>query len=445
MTPARLDRLYEADAYGAEADRYNYWRTTVVDGARWPVLQDGTVADVAIVGAGFTGLSAALHLAEAGVDVVVLDAEHPGWGASGRNGGFACLGGAKASDWQIARRYGADGLAEFRQVQRSAIDLVADLLDRHAIDADRHSDGEVILAHRPRDMAHLSIAAMGIAAAYGVTPRLIPKSEMSAEGLVADGVHGALHLPIGFALNPQKYVLGLADAARRAGARIFGQSPVTKVTSGDGHRLTTPCAEVRVKRLIIATNGYSSDNLPDWLAGRYLPVQSNVIVTRTLTEAEISAGWNSDLMAYDSRNLLHYFRLLPERRFLFGMRGGIRSDADAQARMRKIIRRDFESMFPTWSRIETPYFWSGLACLARDLTPYVGPLGDRENAYTSIAYHGNGVAMASYSGALLAGLITGRPPALPTVMKGPLRKYPVARWRRHLLRPAYAWYAIKDR
>ena len=443
---APLRRLYEPPAYGAEADRENYWRTTVADPADWPVLRGSASCDVAIIGAGFTGLSVALHLAEAGRDVLVLDAEAPAWGASGRNGGFACLGGAKASDSQIIRRHGAEALREFRLVQRASVDLVAELLERHSIDADRHSDGEVMLAHRRRDVAMLKDEATHLADVYGVQPRRIAREEMRGEGLIGEGFHGALHLPIGFALNPRKYALGLASAAAKAGARVFAQSPVTGVEpENGGFRLTTPAGSVTARRLIVATNGYSSDNIPDWLGGRYLPVQSNILVTRALTDDELAEGWNSDLMAYDTRHLLHYFRLLPERRFLFGMRGGIRADAAAQAEMRDRTEADFRAMFPMWQGVETPFFWSGLACLSRDLTPYAGPIAGIENAWTALAYHGNGVAMATWSGKLLAGQITGTGPAVPAVMRGPLRRFPLGRWRRALLRPAYQYYGLKDR
>ncbi len=441
-----LERLYEPEAYGPEADTGNYWRTTVSNVSDFPALQDPLTADVAVIGAGYTGLSAALHLAEAGHDVVVLDAEAPAWGASGRNGGFACLGGAKASDKQLIRQFGTTGFAEFEQTKRAAVDLVAGLLDRHGIDADRHSDGEVVVAHRPQDMQGLSAEANHLAAMYGVKPNLIQKSELADHGLVGSGFHGALHLPLGFALNPRKYALGLAGATKRAGARIFGQSPVTGIAAQDGqYRLTTPQADLRARHLVIATNGYSSDNLPRWLKGRYLPVQSNIIVTRQLTKAEIAAGWHSDLMAYDTRNLLHYFRLLPEGRFLFGKRGGIRADMASQAQMLQSIRADFAAMFPMWADVETPNFWSGLACLSRNLTPYAGPVTGMENAYVAMAYHGNGVSMGTYSGMLLAGLITGKGPAVPAVMRRPLDRFPFPSLRRGYLRPAYNWYQFKDR
>ncbi len=437
--------MYEAGAYGSGADRDNYWRTTVASQPNWASLDGAQRADVAIIGAGYTGVSAALHLAAAGLDVVVVDAESPAWGASGRNGGFACLGGAKASDAQLHRQYGAEAVHDFRQAQRAAIDLVADLLEAHSIDADRHSDGEVILAHRPRDIADLSNEAKVLQVNYGVKPRLIPASDLAAHGLVG-GFHGALHVPIGFALNPRKYALGLAAAAEAAGARIFAQSAVIGIDpQAGGYRLRFNYGELACRRLVVATNGYSSDNLPTWLKGRYLPVQSNIIVTRQMTDAEIASGWSSDLMAYDTRNLLHYFRLLPERRFLFGMRGGIRADATAHDQMRRRIRADFEGMFPMWAGVETLHFWSGLACLSRNLTPYAGPIDGMENAYVAMAYHGNGVSMASYCGMLLAGLITGRGPKVPRVMQGPFRPFPLPRWRRSLLHAAYGWYRLKDR
>ena len=127
------------------------------------------------------------------------------------------------------------------------------------------------------------------------------------------------------------------------------------------------------------------------------------------------------------------------------MRGGIRADAAAQAEMRERTEADFHAMFPMWQGVETPFFWSGLACLSRDLTPYAGPIAGIENAWTALAYHGNGVAMATWSGKLLAGQITGTGPAVPAVMRGPLRRFPLGRWRRALLRPAYQYYRLKDR
>ncbi|MCW3780953.1 NAD(P)/FAD-dependent oxidoreductase [Defluviimonas salinarum] len=443
-----MRRIYEDHGYGGGPVAGCYWGTTVERPGPGPALVGAERAEIAVIGGGYTGLSAALHLArDAGADVAVLEAEAIGWGASGRNGGFACIGGTKASEATLRRRFGDAGLAEWHGAQKEAVALVGDLIDRHGIAADVHSKGgEVVLAHRPRDLAALRAEAPELERAYGVRTELIGPGELAGEGLSGPGFHGALRLPLGFALNPLKYVLGLAHAAREAGARLYENSPVIRIEPlGDGYRLHTPDGVLEAKKLIVATNGYSSDDLPGWMAGRYLPTQSAVLVSRPLTPEEIAGqGWSSDLMAYDTRRLLHYFRLMPNRRFLFGMRGGIRADAVAQDAMHRKIRADFEAMFPAWAGIETPHYWSGFVCLSWYLTPYAGPIGDWPNAWAGFAYHGNGVAMGTYAGHLLARLATGRG-AAPAVMARPPARFPLGRFRRALLTPAYAWYGFLDR
>ncbi len=443
-----MKRIYEQNGYGPGPVADCYWDTTVARPPRGGALRGEVQAEVAVVGAGFTGLSAAIHLArDAGADVAVLEAESVGWGASGRNGGFACIGGTKASDAALTRRFGAAGMAEWHRTQVATVELVSDLLDRYGIDADAHSrGGEAVLAHRPKDFAGLRAEAAELEAAYGVQVDVIGPGELAQEGLSAPGFHGAIRFPLGFALNPLKYVLGLAQAAREAGVRIYEGSPVVgieRITTG--YRLTTPDGTLIAKKLIIATNGYSSEDVPGWMAGRYLPAQSAVLVTRELSEDEIAAqGWSSDLMAYDTRNLLHYFRLMPNRRFLFGMRGGTSASAAAQGQMKVHIRADFEAMFPAWARIETQHFWSGFVCLTRNLTPYAGPIGDWPDAWAGFAYHGNGVALGTYTGKLLADIATGQG-GVPALMAAPPSRFPFGGMRRALLPLAYRWYGFVDR
>ena len=140
------------------------------------------------------------------------------------------------------------------------------------------------------------------------------------------------------------------------------------------------------------------------------------------------------------------FRLMPDRRFLFGMRGGLRSSPGTEAAIRRLIRRDFEAMFPAWAGVETPWFWSGMVCLASDLAPYCGPVEGMPGVFAGFAYHGNGVAMGSFTGALLADLVQGKTPALyPEVMKKPPERFPLGRFRWLLKYPAYALYGLKDR
>ncbi|MHA7875936.1 NAD(P)/FAD-dependent oxidoreductase [Roseivivax sp.] len=430
-----MRRLYEPAAYGPAPGCF--WAEGVAP-PDWPSLAGAHQTDVAVIGGGYTGLTAGLSLAEAGTDCLLLEAEAPGWGASGRNGGFCCLGGAKAPEALLRRRFGAEGLAEWHATQAASIETVAGLIARHGITCDTHSRGETQLAHNPRAARGFEAEARATEAAYGVTPEILPAEALPGAGL-GGGFHGALTTPLGFALHPRKYHHGLARAATKAGLRAFGSSPVITLTrDGAGWRLDTPHGQVRAKSVLIATNGYSSEDLPDWLAGRTLPVQSSIILTRPLEAAEAEAqGWHSDQMCYDSRELLHYFRRLPDGRFLFGMRGGLHATPRAQARIARKIRRDFARLFPAWSHVEITHEWSGLVCLMANLTPFAGPVPEHPGLFAALGYHGNGVAMASHLGREVARKILSPETTLPRAVAAPPRRFPLGRFRRALLAPAY--------
>jgi glycine/D-amino acid oxidase-like deaminating enzyme len=178
-----------------------------------------------------------------------------------------------------------------------------------------------------------------------------------------------------------------------------------------------------------------------------MPALSNIIITRPLSEAERGdQGWTSRLMAYDTRNLLHYFRLLPDGRFLFGGRGGTDASDRGSAPMKAHMIATLREMFPVFGAAEITHFWRGFVCLAYDLVPYVGPLDDKKTVWTAIAYHGNGVAMASYSGAALADRVAGnekRTP-LPSVLTRRLARFPLPSLRPLYLKSAYLWFNYED-
>lgn len=441
-----MKRLFDAYAYG-DGPRTGCWWDETTPVVPRPAFENAARTDVAVIGAGFTGLSAALHLARAGISVTVLDAEHVGWGASGRNGGFCCLGGGMASDAMLDRRFGKAGRVDWRRTELAAVQLAEHLIDENGIGVDRHSHGETVLAHRAKDMAALQKDAATLHENYGVDHQLHLKGELADLGMNGP-FHGALTIDAGFALNPRKYVIGLVQAAEGAGARIFEKSAVAKLEPElDRWRLRVNGHALHADQVIIATNGYSSEDVPSWLGGRYLPTQSNVLVTRPLSDDELAAaGWTTDQMAYDTRNLLHYFRLMPDGRFLFGMRGGLRAGHVAEARAAIKIRTDFEKMFPAWQNVETTHSWSGMVCLARDRLPFVGAVPSTKGLWAGMCYHGNGVAMGSYSGALLGQLVQGRQPEMlyPKAMRTRLRRFELGRFRRALLPFAYAGLMLAD-
>ena len=434
-----MKRIFPEHTYGAAPRESCYWADTVTNPAL-PAAQGPLACDVAVIGGGFTGLSAALHLAEAGADVALLEAETPGWGASGRNGGFCCLGGFGAPDNVIAKLHGDAARQEARRSEMAAVATVESLIERHALEVERHSRGESIMGFTAKSLIGFEAESRRVEADLGVTPEITPPEQLAEMGMTGP-FHCAMTIPVGFALNPAKYALGLARAAQDAGARIFADSAVRRIDQGNGFTLHTDAAQITAKRLIVATNGYSSDDLPDWMRARYLPAQSNVLVTRTLSDEEIAEqGWTTNQMAYDERFFLHYFRLMPNRRFLFGMRGGLFSSAAADAGMHRTIRSHFERMFPAWAHVDTPYSWNGLLSLSRDMTPYAGPIPEMPGAFTALSYQGNGVAMASHAGAILADLAQDRQPQAdwPGIMRKPPRRFPLGRFRRAWLWPPYA-------
>lgn len=432
-----MRRIFPDYAYG-EGPRHDCWWDATVQAPQWPTFEGRLQVDVAIAGGGYTGLSAALHLAEAGVSVALLEAVTPGWGASGRNGGFCCLGGSRLSPAAMRRRFGDGAATQYWQAEHDAITLVRSLIDRLGIDAELHSDGETRLAHSPRAMARLRREA-------GDGDTLIEPGDLAASGMGAR-FHGALTCPAGFALNPQKYLFALARAARAAGARLFARSPVGEIADrAGGKTLVLPGGDVRAEAVLICTNGYSSEDLGEGLAGRYMPAQSTVMVTRPLTKPEcLAQGWTSRQMAYDTRRLLHYFRLMPDNRFLFGMRGGLVSSPGAESRVRSRLRRDFEAMFPAWRHVPATHAWSGMVCLARNLTPFVGPVPGRPGVFAALAYHGNGVGMGTYCGRALAGLVGAAAPPIPVVLGHRMGRFPLGRFRRALMPPVYAALALAD-
>ncbi len=432
-----MRRIFPDYSYGPDP-RYNCWWDQTIPAPDWPVHSGDLKVEVAVIGGGFTGLSAALHLAEQGRSVAVLEAQTPGWGASGRNGGFCCLGGSKLNHATLVRRYGAAAAAAYAQAEVDAVGLVSDLLARHRIDADTHSKGETVLAHSARAMNKLrrNSDASGI---------LHEATDLPSLGL-GGPFHGGYTTPIGFGLNPRKYLFGLAAAAQQQGAQLFQRSAVLEVqNTSTGYELSTPMGCVRAEKVLYCTNGYSSEDVPPWMAGRYLPAQSTVLVTRPLTDAELQAqGWTSEQMCYDTRHLLHYFRLMPDRRFLFGMRGGLTSSPKAEAGIRQKARKDFQRMFPAWAQVDVTHMWSGFVCFARDLLPYVGAIPDQPGCFAGFAYHGNGVAMGSYCGRALARLAMQQPAEVPPPIATPPGRFPLGRWRRALMPPAYALMALAD-
>jgi glycine/D-amino acid oxidase-like deaminating enzyme len=201
------------------------------------------------------------------------------------------------------------------------------------------------------------------------------------------------------------------------------------------------------RHVIVATNGYTPEDVSPRHRGRLMPALSSIIVTRPLGEEEKRAqGWTSPLMAFDSRKLLHYFRLLPNNRFLFGGRGGTDASDGGGKAYRPVLEGAFRALFPAWREVEITHYWRGFVCLSYDLVPYVGALDERKTVWTAIAYHGNGVAMGSWCGRAVARLITGKTARgeISPVLTRRLSRFPLPAFRPLYLKGAYVWYGWQD-
>ena len=446
-----MRHIYHSAAFDPALPVDSYWSASAPPlAAEVPKLSGDETCDIAVIGAGYTGLSAALHLArDHGADVRVLERGQPGWAASGRNGGFCCLGGTKASFDTLAARHGLDEARRFATSQVKAVELVEDLSKSEGFDVEAFGDGELEVAHQRRHVAGLEAESARMREIYGLDCRVYRKEELRQAGMVMGGGEAALYIPLGFGLHPMKYVRGLAVAAVRRGAKVHCNSPVEAWQKVDGwHILSTPSGTLRAKTVIVATNGYTPEGLHPGLDGRVLPALTNIVTTRPLTADEREEqGWTTPVPAFDSRTLLHYFRLLPDGRFLLGSRGGLNAAPESAVGKEVDMRKRLARLFPAWANVQISHFLRGFVCLAADLVPHIARLPDDRSVIHALAYHGNGVSMGTWSGRAAAALAVQSAPdseIVPAVAGQPLPRFPLPGLRTLYLRGAYAAYWLKD-
>ncbi|WP_026261683.1 NAD(P)/FAD-dependent oxidoreductase [Kiloniella laminariae] len=442
--------LYHPEAFSPSNWAKSYWMDSAPEIAPFPALDKDDSCEIAVIGSGYSGMMAAYHLQQRhGVEVRVLEAAQPGWGASGRNGGFCCMGAAKLSYQQIIGRYGLDNARAFFQIQKESVAFVGSFLDEHQIAADQTGQGEISLAHKASIMEDFRREQNFLRSTFTHETHLLTADQLKEQGLKSS-LFGGLHNPVGFGLHPLKYARGLAEELRQKNVKIYGDSPVLRWRrDGKYHILQTPNGSLKATQVVLATNGYTPEDLSEDARGKLLPALSSILVTRPLSEIEIKQqGWHSTTTVYDSRILLHYFRLLPDGRFLFGGRGGTDASPEGRQAAEKHLRYDFEKMFPEWASVEHTHFWQGFVCLTNDLIPYIGPLNMDRSAWAALAYHGNGVAMASWAGQALADEIVGkdkgRSSALPAMLNRNFSRFPLPPLRLAYLKAAYLYYQLKD-
>jgi len=385
----------------------NYWLMTgptlETDASR-PLPES---VDVAVIGAGFTGLSAARSLAKRGLSVAVLEAETIGWGASSRNGGMV-LTGLKLPVPVLIKRYGRELVRRMYAASLASIDCVEQIVREENIACDFSRCGHLEVACKQAHFDSYEESAARIQKEFNHSLRVVPKSELRGE-IGSDIYFGGVVDETSAGVNPARLVAGLTQAAERWGAQLFDHARVTQITaqaSGDARKflLQTTRGNLTAREVILASGAYTAGVTPA-LRKKIIPIGSYIIATEVLPESLARELSPRNRMIYDSKHFLHYYRLTPDRRMLFGGRAAFFPESeDTVRRSAEILRRDMIGVYPQLREAKVEFVWGGTLDFALDVMPHAGKI---DGMYFSLGYAGHGVAAATWTGARLAGVICG--------------------------------------
>ncbi len=423
---------------------HNYWLTTTDFPKTEPRPLPGRV-DIAVIGAGFTGLSAARTLAKRGAKVVVLESETIGWGASSRNGGMV-LTGMKLGVTQLISMYGRERTQRMYAASLESIDCVEQIVRQEAIDCGFSRCGHLEVACKQKHFDDYARQAEVIAREFNHQLRVVQKQELSAE-IGSNIYYGGMVDEVSAGLNPARYVNGLGRAAMRAGAEVCEQTRVEALqrdsSQGEsGWKVTTSRGALWAREVFVGTSGYTGNATPA-LQKKLIPIGSFIITTEVLPEELAHELSPRNRMIYDSKNYLYYYRLTPDRRMLFGGRAAFFPENDQTIRRSaEILRRGMIDVYPQLRDAKIDYVWGGTLDFAFDIMPHAGQL---DGMYYAVGYAGHGVAMATYQGQKMGELIAGDKPENPFVgipfPGAPLGLYSGKPW---FLPFAGVWYKFLD-
>lgn len=376
-------------APGFKAEPYWWDRTPRPD---LPEQSLPSRVDVAIVGSGYTGLSAALQTARAGRDTVLFDAEAAGWGCSARNGGQ--IGDrVKSSYDELVSSYGKERAFAICKEVQDALAWTGDFIREERIDCDFKVCGRFHAAHQPAAYEMMARKIADQPKGLEVEAYMVPASEQYGE-LGTDAYHGGVVYPHHASVDPARYHQALLERAQIAGARVFPFCPVTAIArEGEGFRLTTPKGLVLARDVLVATNGYTG-NLTPWQQRRVIPIGSYMIATEPLKDGLMDRLFPTDRMVSDSRRLVYYYRTSPDRsRVVFGGRVSLK-ETDALI-SGPLLHAELCRIFPDLADVRLSHSWFGFVAYTFDKLPHVG---QQDGLYYAMGYCGTGVAMACYLG-----------------------------------------------
>lgn len=381
--------------------QFNYWLTTVQLPIP-PAPPPPESADVAIIGAGFTGLSAALALAKRGAKVVVLESETIGWGASSRNGGMV-LTGLKLGVNQLIAKYGRDLTRRMYAASLETVDVVERIVKEETIACDFVRTGHLEVACKQAHFDDYARQGEVIAREFNHRLCVVPRNQLRGE-IGSDIYYGGMVDEISAGLNPARYVAGLAVAAIRAGAQISEHTRLHNIQrqsrdGAPGFKLNSSRGAIWARNVLVGTSGYTGVATPA-LRKKIIPIGSFIITTEVLSDALTRELSPRNRQIYDSKNYLYYYRLTPDNRMLFGGRAAFFPETDQTIRRSaEILRCGMIEVYPQLGDTKIEYVWGGTLDFCFDMMPHAGQL---DGIYFALGYAGHGVAMATYQGQKMA-------------------------------------------
>ncbi|MBU6223476.1 MAG: FAD-binding oxidoreductase [Burkholderiales bacterium] len=435
-----------------------YW----VASAGQPPSDDGPVSadmdvDVAIVGSGFTGLCTALFLArEHGIKAVVLEANQAAWGCTSRNGGQGQNASGRLYRSQWIERWGKATALRLDAEIREGFETFKHLVDEFPECEPQHG-GHLYIAHREKKMAFLQNEAKTMREVFGYDARMLSAQEVRYQYVNDAETYGALHEPDGIGVHPLKLAFAYLRKARELGAKVHPSSPVLGMHTVNGvHHLQTPGGTVRARTVAFATGGYTSNGMYSRLDSKIMPILSNSLVTRPLTEAELSVTqFKTTEIITDTRTLRFYYRRLPDNRVQMGSRSAITgADASNPVHLSKLID-GLHRKFPALKGIDIEHSWWGWVDVSHDMMPRIVQPDPSSQVFYALGYGGNGVSFSAHAGRRMAQRVAGQSLSMfdlpiynselqyPNVMNL-VRSRGFAPFRRFGQRFLYHWYHLRD-
>lgn len=418
-----------------------YWHTTVKmpdDSNLTPIPEK---VDLAIIGGGYTGLSAARTLAKHGVKVVVLEAETIGWGASSRNGGMT-LTGLKVPMQTVIKKYGRELAKELFQTSLDSVNTVEEIIKEENINCGFARYGHLLTANKPKHYDALKDEVDFMAKEFKHTVKLVSPQELRSE-IGSDLYHGALVDEVSGGLNPAQYVAGLAVAAEKAGAILCARARVDRLRRGENRFvIETERGALSAESVFVATSGYTG-NVTKSLQRKIIPIGSFIIATERLSDKLVHELSPKNRMIFDFKHYLNYFRLW-DNRMIFGGRAAFFPETQNTIKQSaKILEREMKQVYPQLKNTNVEYVWGGTLDFAFDMMTHTG---ETDGIFYSLGYAGHGVAMATHMGktmaeAMLNGTVKEHPFARFTFPNAPLGLYNGFPW---FLPFAGMWHKMLD-